>query len=59
MPLKKTSKLFPPLKENMAEDWEIFVFTDASLGNIKEGKGSVRAYILWAKDRIGNCCSIA
>jgi len=39
-------QLYPPLKGNMAEDWEIFVFTDASLGNINEGKGSVGGYIL-------------
>ena len=37
----KPIQLFHSLKENMAEDWEIFVFTDASQGNINEGKGNV------------------
>ena len=45
----KPIQLFPPLKGNMAKDWEIFVFTDALLGNINQGKGSAGAYILGGK----------
>ena len=50
---------YPQLKGNEATDWEIFVFSDAALGNLNDGKGSVGAYIVWLKDRIGNCCPIA
>ena len=55
----KPIQLFPPLKGNMTENWEIFVFTDASLENKNEGKGSVGAYILWPKDQTSNYCLIA
>ena len=54
----KPVQLFPALKGPIAQDWEIFVFTDASLGNINDGKGSVGAHILWFKDRFGNCCPV-
>ncbi|VDI09013.1 Hypothetical predicted protein [Mytilus galloprovincialis] len=51
-------------KGNVTEDWEIFVFSDAALGNINDGKGSTGAHIVWInkliiKDRIGKCCPIS
>ncbi|CAG2239162.1 unnamed protein product [Mytilus edulis] len=52
-------QLFPSLKGKETEDWEIFVFSDAALGNINDGKGSTGAHIVWIKDRIGKCCPIS
>ncbi|CAC5357015.1 unnamed protein product [Mytilus coruscus] len=52
-------QFFPSLKGNVTEDWEIFVFSDAVLGNINDGKGSTGAHIVWIKDRIGKCCPIS
>lgn len=49
---------FPPLQSNIEEDWEIFLFSDASLGNINDGSGSTGAHIIWIKDRLGKCCPI-
>lgn len=50
--------LFPGLLGNISDDWEIFVFCDAALGNLNNGEGSVGAHIIWIKDRKGNCCPI-
>ena len=55
----RSIQLYPCLGGNEADDWEVFVFTDAALGNLNDGKGSVGAYIIWLKDRNGNCCPIA
>ena len=49
---------FPSLKGTPKEDWEIFLFCDAALANLNDGKGSTGAHILWIKDRLGNCCPI-
>lgn len=55
----KSTQLYPQLKGKETNDWEVFVFTDAALGNLNDGKGSVGAYLIWLKDRFGNCCPIA
>jgi hypothetical protein len=39
-------QLFPPLCGTAEKDWEIFIFTDAALGNFNEGKGSTEGQIL-------------
>jgi hypothetical protein len=49
---------FHLLSGKSTEDWEIFVFSDAALGNINSGTGSTGANIIWIKDRKGKCCSI-
>ena len=43
----KPIQFSPSLKGNVTEDWEIFVFNDATLGNINDGKGSTGAHIVW------------
>jgi len=48
---------FPKLSQNVS-DWHIWVFTDASLGNINNGTGSTGAHIIWLVDHEGNCCPI-
>ena len=48
---------FPRLSQSMSE-WQIWVFTDASLGNINNGTGSTGAHIIWLVDHDMNCCPI-
>ena len=55
----RSNQLYPQLLGNESNDWEVLVFSDAALGNLNDGKGSVGAYIVWLKDRFGNCCPIA
>jgi len=54
----KSTVFFPNLNKNPSE-WEIIVFTDASLGNINGGVGSTGSHIVWIIDKTGSCCPIA
>ena len=51
-------QIFPQLQGKPSQDWEIFVFSYAALGNINCGQGSTGAHFVWLKDHIGNCCPI-
>ena len=44
---------------NKAAELKTVVFTDASLGNIKNWTGSTGTYIVWLMDNTGQCCPIA
>ena len=48
---------FPELDK--MKELKMVVFTDASLGNINEGTGSTGPFIIWVKDKTGNCCPFA
>lgn len=50
--------IFPCLSQELS-DLKIIVFTDASLGNINDGTGSIGAYVVWLADRTGLCCPLA
>ena len=50
--------LFPKLS-NTIKDWNIVVFTDASLCNINGGTGSTAARIVWLMDCYGKCCPLS
>lgn len=52
----KSRLFFPSLSQKL--ECKILVFTDASLGNINDGTGSVGAHIIWLVDSEGNCCPI-
>jgi len=54
----KSIILFPNLHQEF-KNWEIIVFTDASLANICCGKGSIGAHIVWLKNDEGRCCPLA
>ena len=49
--------IFPKL--NKFSELKIAVFPNASMGNINDGTGSVRAFIVWLMDNTGQCCPIA
>lgn len=44
--------------ENFYIDWKMVVFIDVFFGNFNDGVGSIGVYVLWIKDRKGNCCFI-
>ena len=44
---------------NKSSELQIVVITDASMGNINDGTGSVVAFIIWLMDNTGQCCPIA
>lgn len=48
---------FPKL--NKSSELKIVVFTDAAMGNISDGTGSVGAFIVWLMDNTGQCCPLA
>ena len=50
--------LFPKLSKNI-KDWNIVVFTDASLCNINCGTGSTAGHIVWLMDCYGKCCPLS
>lgn len=54
----KSIILFPNLHQEF-KNWEIIVFTDASLANICCGKGSIGAHIVWLKIDEGRYCPLA
>ena len=49
---------FPALSRTI-DDWKIVVFTDASLGNIKNGTGRTAGHIIWLMDCHGKCCPLS
>ena len=51
----KSFMIFPRLDRS----YLTIVFTDASLGNIKEGLGSTGTYVVWMMDKTGNCSPVA
>ena len=46
-------------KLNKSSVIKVVVFTDASMGNINDGTGSIGAYIVWLLDKKRHCCPIA
>ena len=47
---------FPKL--NKSSEIKIVVFTDAAMGNINDGTGSIGAFVVWLMDNTGQCCPI-
>ena len=47
---------FPKL--NKSSEIKIVVFTDAAMGNINDGSGSIGAFVVWLMDNTGQCCPI-
>ena len=62
--IKKTNKMkeicffltFPKL--NKCSEIKIVVFTDAAMGNINDGTGTIGAFVVWLMDNRGQCCPI-
>ena len=52
----KSFLTFPKL--NKSSEIKVVVFTDASMGNINDGTGSIGAYIVWLLDKKKHCCPI-